>query len=173
MLTGCGTVKVQHVALDAEGRPVPISLTYEDKEKIRELNKALLHLGDNISQKEAEEVAFDAVVYPKYLAKEYGLVYPPQYHNVLVNKGDRPRGLCFEWADDMTALMVKKHLQSFDLHRGTVFRHTKDEHNTLIISAKGDPLEKGIVIDPWRHSGDLYWAKVKDDKDHPWIKFTN
>lgn len=171
LLSGCGAVKFQDVSLNSEGRPVPVSLTQDDKEKITSLYKALVKLGPDIDEMEAKEVAFDSVVYPMYLAKQYGLTYPPQYHNVLVNKGERPRGLCYEWADDMTAMVERKNLQTFDIHRGTAFRMTKDEHNTLIVSAKGDPLEKGIILDPWRHSGKLYWAKVLDDKDHPWTKF--
>lgn len=171
LVSGCGTVQFQDVYLNVEGRPVPASLTQEDKEKINSLYKALMKLGPGIDEMEAKEVAFDSVVYPMYLAKQYGLTYPAQYHNVLVNKGERPRGLCYEWADDMTAMVERKNLQTFDIHRGTAFRMTKDEHNTLIVSAKGDPLEKGIILDPWRHSGKLYWAKVLDDKDHPWTKF--
>ncbi|CAA6818570.1 MAG: Unknown protein [uncultured Thiotrichaceae bacterium] len=171
LLSGCGTAKFQDVSLNAEGRPVPVSLTYADKEKITELYNALIELSADVDKVEAKEIAFDSVIYPMYLAKKYGLVYPPQYHNVLVNTGKRPRGLCYEWADDMTALMKRKNLRTFDIHRGTAFRMTKDEHNTLILSAKDEPLEKGIVIDPWRHSGELYWAKVPDDKDHPWTKF--
>lgn len=173
MSSGCGTVRFQEISINEEGRPVPASLTYEDKEKISALSKALVNLGVGVDEMEAKEVAFDSVIYPKYLAKKYGLVYPPQYHNVLVNRGERPRGLCYEWADDMTALMKQKNLKTLDIHRGTAFRHTKDEHNTLIISAKGEELEDGIVLDPWRYSGKLFWAKVLDDKTHPWTKFIN
>ena len=131
-------------------------------------------LGKNIDAAEAKNVAYDAVVYPMILANKWKLTSPPRRHNALVNTGIRPRGLCYQWTEDMTLLMRKKNLRSFDLHHGVVFRHGKDEHNTLIISAKGDVLKNGIVLDPWRFSGVLFWSKVMDDKahqDNPWKKF--
>lgn len=170
-LMGCVSIHHDHVGMSSEGTPVATKLTYEQKAKIKDLNAALLALDPNINKQEAMSVAYDAVVYPLILANKWRVVYPPQYHNVLVNTGKRPRGLCYEWAEDMTALMRKKNLKTFDLHHGMAFRFTKDEHNSLIVSAKGDDLREGIVLDPWRNSGILYWSKVVDDKKHPWVKF--
>jgi hypothetical protein len=170
-MVGCAPVHYDNVYLSADGKPVAKKLTEEQQDSINKLRTALIALGNNTSVEEAESIAYDAVVYPLILANKWDLMSPPQYHNMLVNAGRRPRGLCYQWAEDLTALMRKKNLRTFDLHHGMAFRHTKDEHNSLIVSAKGDDLREGIVLDPWRFSGVLYWSKVVDDKKHPWIKF--
>ncbi len=170
-IVGCARVHYDDVYLSPDGKPLAKKLTQEQQDSINKLRVALIALGDNTSAIEAESIAYDAVVYPLILANKWELMSPPQYHNMLVNAGKRPRGLCYQWAEDLTALMRKKNLRTFDLHHGMAFRHTKDEHNSLIVSAKGDDLSKGIVLDPWRFSGILYWSKVADDKKHPWIKF--
>ncbi|HIO91215.1 MAG TPA: hypothetical protein EYG68_00030 [Leucothrix mucor] len=75
----------------------------------------------------------------------------------------------------MTAHMEKKNLKTFDLVRGTANRRLKNEHNSLVVIAKGDSFYKGILLDPWRNSGDLYWTKVTNDEDpqYTWHKFIN
>jgi len=42
------------------------------------------------------------------------------------------------------------------------------EHNALVIVNKQGHIEDGIVIDPWRDSGRLYFSKVKSDKKYIW-----
>jgi hypothetical protein len=66
-----------------------------------------------------------------------------------------------------------KRLQALDLkslrlywgvaHRGSELR----EHNCVVVSAKEQGFFKGIVLDPWRNSGNLFWARVTQD-DYPW-----
>lgn len=176
VITGCNRREIHydHVYLAANGNPVATKLPRWQQHSINDLTAELMTLGKHINVMEAKSVAHDAVVYPLILANQWKLMAPPKYHNSLVNTGKRPRGLCYQWTEDMIALMKKKKLRSFDLHHGVVFRHGKDEHNTLIISAKGDTLKNGIVLDPWRFSGRLYWSKVAEDKahqDHPWREF--
>jgi hypothetical protein len=45
-----------------------------------------------------------------------------------------------------------------------------DEHNSVVVVAKGAPFWSGILIDPWRHSGELYWAKLRDDPEYKWVE---
>jgi len=174
LLAGC-TVSYDNVKMESGKRPVARILTNKQKQSIAGLSQALKALGPNTSQAEANEIAYDAIVYPMVLANRYNLVYPPQLQNVLVNAGHRDRGLCWQWADDMTAHMEKKNLKTFDLVRGTANRRLKNEHNSLVVIAKGDSFYKGILLDPWRNSGDLYWTKVTNDEDpqYTWHKFIN
>jgi len=43
------------------------------------------------------------------------------------------------------------------------------EHSTVIISAKGDDMFKGIILDPWRHGGLLFWAPTLKDDRYNWV----
>ena len=38
----------------------------------------------------------------------------------------------------------------------------------MIVSARGEPLEQGLVLDPWRYSGELYWSPTLLDQDYSW-----
>ena len=174
LLHGC-SVNYENVKMENGKRPVARILTNKQKQSINGLAKALKALGSNTSQTEANDIAYDAIVYPMVLANQYNLIYPPQLQNVLVNAKRRDRGLCWQWADDMTAHMKKKNLKTFDLLRGTANRRLKNEHNVLVIVAKGASFYTGILLDPWRNSGDLYWAKITEEEDpqYDWHKFVN
>ena len=42
-------------------------------------------------------------------------------------------------------------------------------HSTLIISAKGDKYTSGIVLDPWRYGGKVFWSATKADPQYVWL----
>jgi hypothetical protein len=48
-------------------------------------------------------------------------------------------------------------------YRGSELR----EHNSVVITATGQAFENGMVLDPWRNSGNLYWDLIKMDT-YPW-----
>lgn len=173
-LSGC-SVNYDNVKMENGQRPIARILTNEQKRSINNLARTLKALGSDTSQAEADAIAYDAIVYPMVLANQYDLVYPPQLQNMLVNGRQRNRGLCWQWADDMTAHMEKKNLQTFDLLRGTANRRLKNEHNSLVVVAKGANFYTGILLDPWRNSGELYWTQVTEDDDpqYTWHKFIN
>ncbi|MCK5809574.1 MAG: hypothetical protein KAH00_00715 [Cocleimonas sp.] len=174
LLNGC-SVSYGNVKLESGNRPVARILTNKQKKSINGLARTLKALGPNTSKAEADAIAYDAIVYPMILANQYNLVYPPQLQNMLVNGKRRDRGLCWQWADDMTAHMKKKNLKTFDLLRGTANRRLKNEHNSLVVVVKGGSFYSGILLDPWRNSGDLYWEKVTKDEDpqYTWHEFVN
>jgi hypothetical protein len=109
-----------------------------------------------------------AIAHSRSLAAEYRIARPPLLHNVLVNVGIKERGLCWHWTEDLLARLDELSLEHYELHWGTAYRgRLFREHNTVIVTAKGSPLETGIVLDPWRGSGQLYWTPVSDDS-YPW-----
>jgi len=167
-MTGCGTVHFNNVGMDNTGKPVASKLTSIQKDSIQKLTATLKSLGPNVSDQEATILAYDSVVYSMVLANKYKLSYPPLWHNVLVNSKKRPRGLCYHWQRDLMTHFRKKNLKTFDLKEGVAYE--KDywrEHNTLVVTAKGQPFATGVVLDPWRKSGTLTWARVGQDK-YPW-----
>lgn len=173
LLTGCGTVRYDNVKLKG-GSAVATQLTSQEKASIKGLTQELISLSPSISPQEAALVAYEAHTYSMILANKYNLTYPPLYHNMLVNAKKRDRGLCYQWAHDLTAHLRSKNLKSFDLHWAVAFRRNYwREHNTLVISAKGKKIPDGIVLDPWRDSGRLFWKRVPADKKYPWVKFVD
>ncbi|MCX6922969.1 MAG: hypothetical protein NT154_07135 [Verrucomicrobia bacterium] len=110
-----------------------------------------------------------ACAYSLELAKQYRVVRPAIWHNMLVNVGLKQRGLCFQWADDLSAKLESLHLRTLKVRRGVARLETRREHSSVVLTAPGQAFDQGIVLDAWRHSGNLYWCHIKDDK-YPWIE---
>ncbi len=172
-LSACSTIQFDGVSTSKKGNTVIKAIHPADNQKIEKLYQEIMSLGPRIVEKEARFVAREAVLYPKILANRYKLMSPPLYHNVLVNYGKRPRGLCYQWTRDM-GLQINKPMKSLQFYHAVAFRRNYwKEHSTLVVTAKGKSVSDGIVLDPWRNSGVLFWKHVKDDKKYPWVQFTN
>lgn len=139
-------------------------------DNVSALSAKLSSLSDTVDYQEARLFAYEALLYPQILAENYGLVYPPTFHNFLINTGLKERGLCYQWSEDMITHLKGLKLQSFDLRWGVANKGELDEHNSVVVVAKGAPFTTGILIDPWRNSGVLYWAKLGDDPDYHWVE---
>ena len=59
---------------------------------------------------------------------------------------------------------------SLELHWGIANYESpfRLEHSSVIVSARGQPLEQGLVLDPWRYSGQLHWAPASGDPGYRW-----
>lgn len=139
-------------------------------DKVQQLTSELTHLGHDIDYQEARMLAYEALLYPQILVERYGLVYPPTFHNFLINTGLKERGLCYQWSEDMITHLKGLKYQSFDLRWGVANKGEFDEHNSVVVVAKGAPFRTGVLIDPWRNSGTLYWAKLGDDPEYKWVE---
>lgn len=133
------------------------------------LRTALTSLSPNVRETEAEVVARCSYDYARALALRYRIVQPPVLHNLLVNTGYKERGLCYEWAEDLLAELQTFHLESLELHWGIARADTAREHNSVVVTARSQPFEEGIVLDPWRRSGWLTWSPVRHDR-YPWVE---
>jgi len=168
LTTGC-SVQYSNVGMTAQGRPQITNLKPKMQRDIQELTGALRSLGANVNPREAAEVAYDAYAYPLHLANEWGLTWPPMLHNTLRNANLRPKGLCTDWASAMVDHMRRKNLRSFDIYWAVAFRGNPwREHSTLLVTAKGKPFDTGIILDPWRNSGKLYWLRHVEDPAYEW-----
>ena len=119
---------------------------------------------------EARRAARTALEYSRQLAREYDVTDSAIVHNLKVNLGLKQRGLCIDWTSDLMARMRQQNFASLDLHWAIANYESafRLEHSTVVISARGDPLERGLILDPWRHSGDLYWARATQDPGYVW-----
>ena len=132
-----------------------------DNRRIEQLTQMLMQHSHDPN--ESRELATLAVTYSKELANRYNLVSPPLYHNFLVNSGQREKGLCFDFVDDMMAEIRTRGFNHFRFRWGRANGDQLDEHNVIVVLGKNTPFQEGIVLDAWRNSGTLYFIKVKDD----------
>lgn len=171
LLSGC-SVHYDTITFDKKAKRTVVPAIEEgDQVKIEDLTKAIVALGSNIDPIEAAWVAREAVLYPKHLANEYELMWPPNYQNRLVNEGLRKRGLCYQWARDMTAHIGVRKYETLTMDRAVANQGEQYEHNVLTVAAKGKGVEDAIILDPWRHNSLLYFVKTKDDPDYQWTKY--
>lgn len=152
----------------ATGCSVKYEALNSDPKKQEILTNELLALDKQIDPKEAAQLAQEALSYPRVLARKYELKSPANYHNFLINAGFRERGLCYQWSEDMMEALKKYRFKSFDLRWGVAFKGEPLEHNSVVVVAKGKPFETGILIDPWRNSGELYFGKLESDNVFKW-----
>lgn len=138
--------------------------------KIDGLTQHLLSLDPNVDPNEARRAAEVAYTYPPQLAKAYEITDPPLIHNAKVNNGSRPRGICVHWAEDMEARLKKENFKTLQIHRAIADPDNpfRIDHSTAVISARGDNMYDGLVLDPWRTGGSLHWAPVREDTRYNW-----
>ena len=138
------------------------------RRKVASLQVELAALNQQANLIEARQVAETAITYSNQLAEEYRLVRPAVLHNVLIRVGLKDRGLCYHWTEDLLKQLQSLDLRTYQIHWGVAHRGSElREHNSVVITARGQAFEKGMVLDPWRNSGDLYWALIKTDR-YPW-----
>jgi hypothetical protein len=134
------------------------------------LADSIQSLGLKVDPQEAKTAAEAAFVHAQHLSVQYQVTDAPLIHNTKVNLGLRTRGLCWHWARDMAARLNQAGFKTLDLHMA----RSKPEsfrigHSTLIISAKGDKHTDGIVLDPWRYGGKVFWSATEADSKYIWL----
>tara|TARA_R110002110_G_scaffold30377_12_gene107679 strand:+ start:136 stop:732 length:597 start_codon:yes stop_codon:yes gene_type:complete len=124
-----------------------------------------------IDPSEAQRAARIAYDYSYQLARQYRITDPPLIHNAKVNAGLRPRGLCYHWAEDMERRLDAEGFATLEMQRAIANSESLFliEHSTAVITPKGAPMSAGIVLDPWRKGGTLFWSPVGDDKRYAWV----
>lgn len=141
-----------------------------EQQRITQLNREIIALDENIDPHEARMAATIAIRYSLELARKYHISGSAISHNLKVNLGLRDRGLCIHWTEDLLARLQQERFQSLDLHWAIANYESafRLEHSTVIISARNASLYQGLVIDPWRNSGDLFWSPTLEDQQYPW-----
>jgi len=156
------TVLFGCTALDRTGT-VPETEALSGEIGQRERLEADLSLLLGYRDPETLRLAQTIVATTDQLARIYRVQPPALWHNFLVNVGIRERGLCCHWTEDLLreidALQLTKYHAAWGVSRHGTWR----EHNSVIITAAGQAFETGIVLDPWRHAGELFWAPVAID----------
>lgn len=131
----------------------------------------LSSLNDKINKKEAKILSNEMFKQSQFLKESYALISPPLFHNFLVNIGVKERGYCWHFAIDMLKHAKSLKLKSFDYYIGGAnLGDYWKEHNTLVVTCKGCNFDDGIILDPWRNSGKLFYSKVKNDDKYEWFQ---
>ena len=174
VLAACSTEPVRYEGVKANysGLTEMLSMSPETKTSIDALQDALMKLGANVSRADAQALAKEAHTYPLHLANVWQVAPTPLLQNILRNYDKREYGLCIDWTYAMRERMRGLGLDSFDWYWG-IANEGSDwrEHSTLVAVAKGQPFDTGIILDPWRNSGKLFWSRTNGDAKYNWKKY--
>ncbi len=141
------------------------------KTEIIQLSTLLQHSTSLSVHAESLNLSQDIFIQTQRLTKVFERSTSPKYHNFLITVGLKEKGLCYHWSDALYHhFRTQKVYPSFTFHlmvsnKGNYWK----EHNTLVIVPKDKPIKEGIIIDPWRDTHQLYFARVKDDKAYQWV----
>jgi hypothetical protein len=134
-----------------------------DEKSIKELRDALVALAPDVDPSEADQVSVTAHTASRSLAREYRLVWFPGFQNLLIHLGKRQRGYCGHYTRDIGERLKELKLKTLVLHWGAAYAGTPSENNGLVVTARNQPFEEGIIMDGWRYGGQLFWRALKKD----------
>ena len=137
-----------------------------DERSTKKLRDALVALAPDVDPGEAELLSVTAHTASRSLAREYRLVWTPIFQNLLIHMGKRERGYCGHYTRDIGERLKGLKLKTLVLHWGAAFAGTIDENNCLVVTARNQPFEDGIVLDGWRRGGRLFWCALKKDSEY-------
>jgi hypothetical protein len=134
-----------------------------DEKSIKKLRDALVALAPDVDPGEAELVSVTAHTASRSLAREYRVVWFSGFQNLLIHMGKRQRGYCGHYTRDIGERLKELRLKTLVLHWGAAYAGTPAENNGLVVTARNQRFEEGIVMDGWRNSGELFWCPLKED----------
>lgn len=162
---------VSSAVVSADQQRPPFEVPAKDVVKAQELASQLAKLSRRVDPNEAKLLADCAYATVARLRPEYNMFGTPIFNNFLVYHGWRKRGYCYQWTEDLLLALDTLKLKTFELHWGDAYRDTWRENNCVVVTAKGQAFERGMILECWRHFGHLRWNLVPSDQD-PYIENT-
>ena len=156
---------VSSAVVSAEQQRLSFEVPEKESAKAEELANQLAKLSRRVDPNEAKLLADCAYATVARLRPEYNMFGTPIFNNFLVYHGWRKRGYCFQWTEDLLLALDTLKLKTLELHWGDAYRDTWRENNCVVVTAKGQPFDHGMILECWRHFGHLRWNLVPSDQD--------
>ena len=158
-------VAISTSVIAAEQRRAQFDVPAKDFAKAQELSKQFAALSPRVDPSEAKLLAEYAYATVARLRQQYQMFATPIFNNFLVYHGLRKRGYCYQWTEDLLLALDMLQLKTLELHWGEAHAGTWMENNCLVVTAKGQAFERGMILDCWRHFGHLRWNLIPSDED--------
>src|SRR6516165_10106189 len=156
---------VSSAVVSAEQQRLSFEVPEKESAKAEELANQLAKRSRRVDPNEAKLLADCAYATIARLRPEYNMFGTPIFNNFLVYHGWRKRGYCWQWTEDLLLALDKLKLKTLELHWADAYRDTWQENNCLVVTAKGQAFEHGMILECWRHFGHLRWNLVPSDQD--------
>jgi hypothetical protein len=140
-----------------------------EQSDVVDLAQEIMRLGPDVDPDEARRAAEIAFSYSLQLARDYNVTDLPIIHNDKVIQGYRKRGLCNHYAEDISRRLKQEGFRTLEIQRAiSPPTQLRIIHHTAVITRPGATVYDGIVVDGWRHGGNLFWAPVREDTRYNW-----
>jgi hypothetical protein len=148
---------------DEQQPRISFEVQKSDVAKAEKLADELAALSPRVNSQEAKLLANCAFATASKLRREYRMFGTPIFNNFLIYHGLRKRGYCYQWSEDLLLAFDQLNLTSLELHWGEHDPGTWRENNCIVVTAKGQPFKRGIMLECWRHLGHLYFGPIASD----------
>src|SRR5438874_12933556 len=145
------------------------SLSKDESPNAQKLASNIAALSPSVDRNEARLLAESSYATVSRLRQQYRMFGTPIFNNFLVYHGFKKRGYCYQWAEDLLIALDSLKLTSLELHWGESYPGTWRENNCVVATAKGQPFNRGILLECWEHFGHLRWGPVVGDRD-PYVE---
>jgi hypothetical protein len=148
---------------DQQQLPFSFQVQKSDLAKAEKLADQLAALSPRVNRDEAKLLAGCAFATVTKLRREYRMFGTPIFNNFLIYHGLRKRGYCYQWSEDLLIALDALRLKTLELRWGEHDPNTWRENNCIVVTAKGQPFNRGIMLECWRHLGHLYFGPIASD----------
>jgi hypothetical protein len=142
---------------------------HSDLANAEALANRLAALSPRVNRDEANLLADCAYATVSQLRRQYRMFGTPIFNNFLVYHGLRKRGYCYQWAVDLLLALDALKLNSLELRWAEAHAGNWRENNCIVVTAKGQPFDRGLILECWKHFGHLRWGPVVSDPD-PYVE---
>lgn len=150
--------------------PPPARLPIATSQQRASLAGALMQLSPQVETATAERLADLAFDLARSTAREMAALDPPVALSARHQLGVKTPSFCYSWADRLHRHMRSEPFPGLTLHAvvspARLLRPI--EHSAVLVTAAGQPLSSGIVLDPCRREGRLVWRRAATDWAHDW-----
>jgi hypothetical protein len=138
----------------------------------RALTMRIKALSPSVSLEDARRVTYCAVSTGREMAREWRVVpgasWVPGLQNLLILMGARKGGFCFQYSTELLVRLDALKLQTLEFHWAESEPNTMSENNAIVVTARGQPFEQGVLLDSWRAQPYVTWTQATKDPDYRW-----
>jgi hypothetical protein len=132
------------------------------------LRARIVGFSRTVNPEEARHLTWIAYTTGLELARKWEMGSSPTMHSFLINIGVKKGGYCYQFATELLVRLEAQQFKTLEFHWAESDAGTDTEHNVIVVTARGQPFEQGIMLDNWRRSGRLLWGPLNGDPDHTW-----
>ena len=92
----------------------------------------------------------------------------PGIQNYLVKTGKTKGGYCYQYSMEVLVRLEALKLKTVEFHWGESGAGTICENNGIVVTARGQPFEQGVLLDSWRSQPYVAWTDVMRDPEYRW-----